>query len=182
MKNTAQMAISAIALLILFSGCDDLKEIKLDKTVNMEFTVDLGADDPAVLNLSEAFEFATGDLEEYRDYIKRYEVKSLRYKVWEFYTETPGEDATLDGILGIASVSGADPGVEFTMTGLSLLASNDNPSHTEIELPAADLEKVEQYLLNSNGLKLFLNGSVSSVPVHFKLQVVADVTAIAEKE
>jgi hypothetical protein len=108
-------------------------------------------------------------------------VKEIRYKIWEFYTDEPGEDVILNGQLGIGKYTASAPGVTYTLTDLSLLASNDNPSHTAMNFSSANMQKVEQYLLDSNGLKLFLTGDVSSAPVHFKLQIVADVTAVVQK-
>ena len=181
MKNQLVLPAMLFGAILLFGGCDKIKEVEMDKTVNMEFTVDIGPDDPLTLDLSAAFEFATGDLEEYKDQIKSYKVKEIRYKIWEFYTDEPGEDAILNGQLGIGKKTAAAPGVTYTMTDLSLLTNNDNPAHTPMNFSSANVQKIEQYLLDSNGLKLFLTGDVSSAPVHFKLQVVADVTAVVEK-
>lgn len=172
----------AVCIISLFSGCAKLKEVTLDKTVTMNFEVDLQADDPLELDLLEVLEVATGNLEEYKDAIKSYKIRDVRYKIWEFWTHETADDVILNGDLKIGSLTGNAPGVFYNLTDYSLLAASEDPSHTKFNFSGSDVKKIEQYLLGTNGLKIWLNGSVSSVPVHFKLQVVVDLSVTAEKK
>jgi|GEM_PF-894744 len=166
----------------LFSGCSKLDKKEFNKTVIMNFEVDLQPGDPLTLDMMQAFEFATGDLAEFKENIKSYELTSLRYKVWEFWTDEVDEDVLLTGSLGFGNKNSTQPGFSLDLTDVSLLARSLDPNHVEFTLNSSELRKFEQYLLDTNALKVWLNGNVGSTPVHFKFQIIADVKVMTEKE
>jgi hypothetical protein len=45
---------------------------------------------------------------------------------------------------------------------------------------SAEVANIQQYFLDTNGMKIFLKGLVSQTPVHFKFYLQVDVDAIAE--
>jgi len=179
MKSTKLILL--MGMVLLGTSCSKLKQVTLDKTVTVSFDVDLQEGDPLQLDLMQLVEFATGNLADYADAIKSYEVRDIRFKIWEFWTDGSAPDAMLDGSIRIGSKTGASPGVNYALHIPSLLEASENPDYTKFNFNSSEIKKIEQYLLSTNGLKIWLDGAVSRVPVHFRLQIVADVTAVAEK-
>jgi len=66
------------------------------------------------------------------------------------------------------------------MEWVSLQAINDDPEYRTLEKTEQDIDKIEQYFLDTNGLTLFLDGAVTHQPMFFKLDVWVDVKALAE--
>jgi hypothetical protein len=66
--------------------------------------------------------------------------------------------------------------------GLSLQSSNDDPEYRVFEKTQQDIDKIEQYFLDTDGLTLFLDGTVTHQPMTFKLDIWVDVKALAEIE
>jgi hypothetical protein len=56
----------------------------------------------------------------------------------------------------------------------------DAAEPVKIDFVSAEVANIQQYFLDTNGMKIFLKGLVSQTPVHFKFYLQVDVDAIAE--
>lgn len=167
-----------VASVIVLSGCSKFKEKRFSTTIDYAFEVDIQQDDELVIDLNNTItSLINEELNKVKDEIKSYELVGIKYKIWEFYGEEPN---TFDGSIGIGNLNSTSPGVVISLTDVDLSAGSDNPNRVVINLNSVDRSRVEQYFMDTNGLRLFLNGSVDDKPVHFKLQVSVDIDAIAE--
>lgn len=176
MKNLSSLFV--LAAIVLASGCGKLKEKRFSTTIHHAFEVDIQQDGELTIDLNNTItSLINEELEKVKDKIKRYELVNIRYKIWEFYGEEPN---LFDGSIGIGNMNSNTPGVTINLTDVDLRAGNDNPNLVIINLNSLDKSRVEQYFMDTNGLRLFLNGSVDQKPVRFKIQVTVDIDAIAE--
>ncbi|MFZ4785138.1 MAG: hypothetical protein ACOYLH_06630 [Flavobacteriales bacterium] len=174
-------SIALVATVFLFSGCDKMKEKRFSTTAYYTFDVSATTDNngSATIDLSGLIDILTenADLAKYADNIKRYELVAIKYKVFEYYNDPA---TTMNGSLGFGNRNSTAAGTEFGLNDISLQASMDNTEHVKLDFENAAVEKIQQYFLDTNGLKIYLNGLVSQTPVNFKLSVQCDIDAIAE--
>ncbi len=167
-----------ILVAFLLSGCDKFNEKRFSTTIPFNFTVEITENDSTQIDLSgEVTAMINAELEKVKDKIKRYELVSINYKIWEFYGATPN---TFTGSVGFGNANATSPGVLYEYSGIDLQAGNDNQNHVKMNLNSQDIARIQQYFLDTNGLRMFLIGSVDQKPVHFVMQIVVNVDAIAE--
>ena len=177
--KTIRLALAAVAFLFLFSGCEKFNEKRFSTTVYLDFEINKSDTDPVIVDFDDDLTaLSNEDLEEVKDKIKSYELVSITYKIWEFYGAS--DAATFNGSLGIGNVNMTTPGVSYTFNDISLKAGNDNPDQVLMQFNSQEIDKIQQYFLDTDGLRLFLDGNVSEVPVHFKVAVTVNIDAIAE--
>lgn len=171
---------TAIVAFIL-SGCDKFREKRYSTHVITDIecsivdnsgTIDIELDTTLTSLINE-------QLAAVKDNIKSYELVSIKYKIWEYIGDA---SATFTGSLGIGNKNSTIPGVSYEFNDISLLASSDGTDHTFIALNSSEIDKIEQYFLDTDGLKLYLSGNVTHVPMSFILQIVVDIDAIAEEK
>ncbi len=176
--KTLHYTLTIVASLLLFSSCDKLKEKKFSATIPLTF--DISKDASAGLNFdldSLVSALSNSDLNEHKDKIKDYDIESIKYKVWEFN----GTDAAVvNASLGLGNTNMTSPGVSVNFNDLSLKAANDNPNKTALSFNSTELDRLKQYFIDTDGLRVWLEGSVSEVPVHFKLELEINVNALVE--
>jgi hypothetical protein len=179
--KTMRLSLLAFVLVTLFSSCDKFNEKSFSASFHKEFLVTVSEEDGAMTIDLEKIMSAldNSDIEKYKESIKSYELINIRYKVWE-YAGDPG--ATFTGNLGVGNALTDVPGVLLAMEGLSLQSSNDDPEYRQFEKTEQDIDKIEQYFLDTDGLTLFLDGTVTHQPMSFKLDIWVDVKALAEIE
>jgi hypothetical protein len=166
--------------ILFFAGCDKFKEKRFSTTIPYAFEVDITENGETTIGLTgELTSLINEELNKVKDDIKSYELVSITYKIWEYYPAGPN---TFTGTIGFGNANSTQAGVTYTYNDIDLQAGNDNPSQVNMNLNSQDIERIQQYFLDTNGLKLYLNGSVTNKPVHFKLQVVVNIDAIAEVE
>lgn len=179
------MARSATLLLLLltvllFTSCDKMKEKRFSTTIPFDFEIEITEDSSAVIDLDgEITAFINAELAGVQEQIKSYELVGIKYRIWEFYGNTPNK---FNGSLGFAKRGESVAGVNYNFTDLDLETAFGQITHTAMNFTSDDIAKIQQYFVDSNGMSLFLSGEVESKPVHFVLQVVVDVDAIAEVE
>jgi len=171
-------ALFLLAAIIVVSGCSKFKEKRFSTHINHAFEVNIQEDGELIINLDSTItSLINEELKEVKDEIKSYELVNIRYKIWEFWGEEPN---MFDGSIGIGNINSTSPGITLALTDVDLRAGNDNPNLVTLNLNSLDKSKVEQYFMDTDGLRLFLNGSVDQKPVHFKIQITVDIDAIAE--
>lgn len=177
-----QLFFPALALLsVVFSGCDRFNDKRYSTTVPVEFLVSV-TDNAGALDIAldrTLTSLVNQALAEHQDAIKSYELVQFRYKIWE-YSGDPS--ATFAGTLGIGNQSASTPGVTYAFNDISLSAGVADPAKVVINFTSADIDKIEQYFLDTDGLRLFLSGNVSHAPMTFLLQVEVDIDAITEEK
>ncbi len=165
-----------IALIV--SGCNKFKEKRFSTTIPYNFTVEITENGSTTVDLTgDITAMINAELEKVKDKIKRYELVSINYKIWEFYGATPN---TFTGSIGFGNANAINPGVSYAYSGIDLQAGNDNANHVKMNLNSQDIARIQQYFLDTNGLRMFFTGAVDQKPVHFVMQIVVNVDAIAE--
>lgn len=178
MKNISTPLLIIVAA-FLFSSCDKFNDKRFSTTIIKDLHISITDNSGSVdINLNETITSMINDeLAAVKENIKSYELVQIKYKVWEYIGDPA---ANFSGSLGIGNMNATMPGVSYAFSDINLQAGNDDSDYVLMSFNSTDIEKVEQYFLDTNGLKLFLEGNVTHVPVSFILQVVVDVDAIAE--
>jgi hypothetical protein len=170
----------AIALLFLFSGCDKLKDKRFSTTIPIVFEIDKPEGGELVVDLDDDITaMINEELNQVKEQIKSYELVSVEYKIWEFWGV---EETTFNGMLGIGNVNSTTPGVEYSFNDVSIKAGSEDPAQVTMNFNSQSIDKIQQYFMDTDGLRIFLNGSTSHAPIHFKLAIEINIDAIAEVE
>lgn len=176
--KTFRVALACLILLPLISGCDKWKDKRFSTTIPLTLTVSKGSTDPVVINLDSTLtSLINEDLDNVKEKIKRYELVSITYKIWEFSGDPSN---VLTGSVGFGNMNMNDPGVDYSFNNISLKDGNDNMNQVPLNLNSQDIARIEQYFMDTNGMKIWLTGDVSEVPVFFKVAFTVNVDAIAE--
>jgi len=177
MKTFQTLGLLAI-LVVLFSGCDKYNEKRFSTTIIYAFEVDIHDGESAVVDLDgQITSMVNSELEKVKDDIKKYELVSIDYQVFEFWGATPN---TFTGTIGFGNANSINPGVNYGITGLDLEAQAVSSPHNKLNFNSMDISTIEQYFKDTNGLRIYLNGDAEQVPVHFKMQFSVNVDAIAD--
>lgn len=172
--------LSGLLCIALFSGCDKMKDKRFSTTIPLVFEIDKAEGAELVVDLEDDLTaLINEELNSVKGSIKSYELVSIKYKIWEFWGV---EETTFSGSLGIGNKTSTVPGVEYTFSEVSIKAGNDNPNQVTMNFNSQSIDRIQQYFLDTDGLRLYLNGSTSHAPIHFKLAVEVNVDAIAEVE
>lgn len=167
--------------MLLLSSCDKLKDKKFSTIINQDFEISLDGTTTTFNFDSIRTTLDNADLDAVKDAIKSYSVKSIKYKPWEVYTDVDGEQVVLNGVLGFGNGNSTAPQIEIPLENLDLNALT-NEAHQTLSLSQADLDKLADYLLSGNELKIYFNGELSTSPAHTKFQFVIETEAVAEVE
>ena len=182
MKALFHLATSIFVLLFL-SGCDKFEEKKFSTTIEVRIPVDVTSENngAVVIDMNQLADVLAmnSNLAQVQDKIKRYELVGIKYKVFEYWNSPT---STFSGALGFANKNMENPGLDYALTNLSLQQSMDATELTRIDFSNNDLEKIQQYFIDTNALKIFLRGEISETPSKFTLYLQVDVDAIAEVE
>lgn len=179
MKQVRLVLMLSIAILLL-SGCDKLKEKRFSTTIPYDFEVEITEGVSTQVDMSgELTSLINEELNKVKEDIQRYELVSIEYKIWEFYGNTPN---TFAGTLGFGNANATEPGVIHEYNDIDLQAGSDSQNRVKMNLNSQDIARIQQYFMDTNGMKMFFKGDVTSAPVHFKMQLVVNIDAIAEVE
>lgn len=177
MKPTLWFA-AIISSLIILSGCEKFKEKRFSTTIPYDIEIDLAEGESTTIDVTgQLTSMINSELEKVKDEIKSYELVSIEYKIFEFWGASPN---AFTGNIGFGNANSTGPGANYAFNDIDLQAGNDNPNRVKMNLNSQDIAKIQQYFLDTNGLKLYLTGNASQTPVHFIMQVVVNVDAIAE--
>lgn len=169
-----------IALAIVFTGCDKLKDKSFEASYVKNLTIDIEESaGEGTFDLQEVLNALSNEnLEQVQDKIKSYDIRELSYKIWEY--AGPAE-SMLSAEMKIISSTGT---VLFStaLTPELLQTLNEDENYRTIALTAEQEKAITTELLEENAVIIQAVGSVSEVPVHFVLQVKADISATAEIE
>lgn len=164
--------------LFILSGCEKFKEKRFSTTIPYDIEINLEEGETTVVDVTgQLSSMINKELEKVKDNIKSYELVSIEYKIFEFWGATPN---SFTGNIGFGNANSTAPGSSYEFSGIDLQAGNDNPNRVKMNFNSQDIAKIQQYFLDTNGLKLYLTGNTTEVPVHFVMQVVVNVDAIAE--
>lgn len=171
-------AVFLVFMLLVFSGCDKMKEKRFSTTIPYDIEIDLAEGESTVIDVNgQLTSMINAELEKVKDNIKSYELKSIEYKIFEFWGASPN---AFNGSIGFGNANSIAPGVDYEFNDIDLQAGNDNPNRVKLNLNSQDIAKIQQYFLDTNGLRLYLTGNTTQTPVHFIMQIVVNVDAIAE--
>lgn len=177
MKHALGLFFLTVALALL-TGCEKFNEKRFSTTIPFDFEIDIAEDGELTVDMNgEITALINEELEKVKDEIKNYELVSITYKIWEFYGASPN---TFNGSLGFGNANSLEAGVIYAYNDIDLQSGNDNPNQVNMNLNSQDVSRIQQYFMDTNGLRLYLTGGVTSKPVHFKLQVIVNIDAIAE--
>lgn len=165
--------------MLLLTGCDKLKEKKLSTIIYQEFEITADGTNTTFSFDSVRTTLDNADLEQVKESIKSYSIKSIKYKPWEVYTDEIGEQILLNGVLGFGNGDSSTPQIEIPLDNLDL-TSLTNEAHQILSLSQSDLNKLADYLLSGNELKIYFNGELSTAPAHTMFQFVIETEAVAE--
>lgn len=172
--------LTGLLCIALFSGCDKLKEKRFSTTIPLVFEIDKAEGGELVVNMEdELTALINEELNEVKESIQSYELVSIKYKIWEFWGV---EETTFNASLGIGNKNSTSPGLTYAFNDISIKAGSENPSQVTMNFNSQSIERIQQYFLDTDGLKLYLTGSTSHAPIHFKLAVEVNIDAIAEVE
>lgn len=169
-----------IAFAMVFAGCDQLKDKNFDATYAKNLTIDIDENNgEGTFDLQEILNALSNEnLEQVQDKIKSYDIRELSYKIWEY--DGPAE-SLLNAEMKMLSSTG-EVLFSITLDPELLQVLNSDDSYRTIPMTATEEEAIVTELLKENSVTIQAVGSVSEVPVHFVLQLVADITATAEVE
>ncbi|MBX7050863.1 MAG: hypothetical protein K1X54_02395 [Flavobacteriales bacterium] len=177
MKATRIFFLFAVVAMAL-SSCDKFKEKRFSTTIPYDFVVEIPADGSTVVDLTgDVTSMINKELEKVKDKIKRYELVSVDYKIWEFYGASPN---TFSGSVGFGNANATSAGLTYEFNGIDLQVNSDNPDRVKMNLNSQDIANIQQYFMDTNGLKMFFKGDVDQAPCHFIMQIVVNIDAIAE--
>ena len=177
MKAFRALGIFTLAILV-FSSCSKFKEKRFSTTIPYEFEVEITDSDTTFINLEGSLtSMVNKELEKVKDKIKRYELVSVTYKIWEFYGATPN---TFTGTIGFGNANAIEAGVKHSITGIDLEINANDPDQVKLNLNSQDISSIQQYFMDTNGLRMFFTGDVDQKPVHFVIELVVNIDAIAE--
>lgn len=165
--------------MLLLTSCDKLKDKKFSTIIYQDFEISLDGNTTTFSFDSVRTTLDNADLEQVKESIKSYTVKSITYKPWEVYTDESGEQVVLNGVLGFSNGNSSAPQIEIPLQNLDLTALT-NEAHQALNMSQADLDKLANYLLSGNELKVYFNGELSTSPAHTKFQFVIETEAVAE--
>jgi len=179
MKSLSISLLSVVVLLSL-NSCKKWSDKKYSTTITTSFLVDISSTDPKIIDLDQSVTaLINTELAAVKDNIKSYKLVSINYKIFEFWSDEVGKDVLYNGTIGIGNKNATEAGVVHTFFDVSLLSGNDDPNRVNILFNSQDIKRIEQYFFDTNGLRLFLDGTISSTPVHFVLQLQINIDAIA---
>jgi len=177
MKHTLWVAAIFTSLFLLL-GCEKFKEKRFSSTIPYDIEIDLAEGESTTIDITgQLSSMINKELEKVKDNIKGYELVSIEYKIFEFWGATPN---TFNGSIGFGNANSTGSGTTYTFNDIDLQAGDDNPNRIKMSLNSQDIAKIQQYFLDTNGLKLYLIGNTTETPVHFIMQVVVNIDAIAE--
>ncbi len=177
MKHALGLFFLTVALALL-TGCEKFNEKRFSTSIIHEFEIDIQTDGELTVDMNgELTSLINAELEKVKDEIKNYELVSMTYKIWDFY---PVASNTFSGTLGIGNANSTEAGVIYAYNDIDLQAGFANANQVNMSFNSQDISRIQQYFLDTNGLKLYLTGAVSAKPVHFILQVIVNIDAIAE--
>lgn len=182
MLRSSTILLALVAVAFLFQGCEGWTEKKFSTTLNYEFVIDQPqGTGPYVVDLNGLVDVlqTNAELEKAKEKIKSFKIIQVRYKVWEYYNDPAN---TFTGFLGFGSKSMTSPEVQYGLTDFILQESMNSESPALLNFNTADADRLADYFLNTNGLTLFLDGSLTTAPAQFKLQISMDVDAVADVE
>jgi hypothetical protein len=164
-----------IAVAMVASGCGK-REVRKSATLNLDFEVDANTDSALTFQTSGVLRtIANAAIAEVKDDISRYELKSIKYSLWELY----GNDSCeFNGSLGIRKIGDAASTVYYSYNNFDF-----EPLQEKIEIPFTDGDKkrIEEFLLSGDGLEFALEGNLSHKPIHFVMNIELNVDALAER-
>jgi hypothetical protein len=170
----------AAASLLFLNSCEKYTEKTFSTTLSFDFDVeqleDVGAYTVDLSGLADVLA-SNEDLRKNQDKIKDFKLIRVRYKVYEYYNDPA---TAFSGFIGFGNKSAASPGVSYSLENVSLQASMDNAEPQTMNFTSNDIERIEDYLLNTKGLTLYMDGTLSQTPAKFKLNLQVDVDAIAD--
>ncbi len=177
--KTLRIALLAIVVLPFMSSCGKFSDKRFSTTIPLVFEISKADSNTTVLDMEQTLTaLINANLNEVKDKIKSYELKSITYKIWEYYGSN--NPVNLIGSVGFGNVNMSNPGVTYEFNDISLEAGNSNADQVPVSLNSQDIERIQQYFLDTDGLRLWIDGNVSEVPVHFKIAFTVSVDAIAE--
>ncbi|MGB0424215.1 MAG: hypothetical protein ACPGED_07830 [Flavobacteriales bacterium] len=176
MKKLA-LALPVLFLLVGLSSCDKVNEKSFSVQLVKDFTIDL-EEGETTYNVEEVVSTLTNaELNDVKESIIGYSVKSLSYKVWEY---SGPETATMEADIKFERSTDPTDLVEYAIPSALLADLNATESRTPIDFNQNQLDKLAQYFLSGDELNIKSLGLVSEAPIHMVLQVVMDVEATAE--
>ena len=175
MKTFRTLGIMALAV-ILLSSCQ--KEKKFSTHIIHDFYVHISESDTSFIDISaEISALVNAELDKVKNDIKSYELVGITYEVFEYSGPQP---LTFEGMLGFGNANATAPGVVHSLDDIDLKAQNDSPARTKLNLNSQDIARINQYFLDTNGLRMFFSGNSSEKPLDCVIQVWVDIDAIAE--
>jgi hypothetical protein len=179
MKHISIVCLSLLTMFLL-AGCDKFKEKRFSTTIPIVFEIDKAEGADLIVNMDDEITALINEkLSEVQEEIKSYELVSIEYKIWEFWGV---EATTFSGSLGIGNANATSPGVEYAFNDISIMDGSNDPAQVTMNFNSQSIDKIQQYFLDTNGLRLFLSGQTSHAPIHFKIAIEVNIDAIAEVE
>lgn len=165
-------------MLVILTSCDKFKEQDFDATLikNFNVTIDENTGD-ASFTADEVMNLLDNEgLESVQESIKKYSVRKISYKVWEY---TGAEDILMTGSIDLRTANG-QPLYSHALNDINLKDLNEQEDHNSLPFTQEQKDEIAAEMLNGNNIGIRASGTISEVPATFILQVVADVTATAE--
>lgn len=170
----------AAASLLLLNSCEKYTEKTFSTSLSFDFDVEqlenVGAYTVDLSGLVDALA-ANEDLRKNQDKIKDFKVIRIRYKVFEYYNDPA---TTFTGFIGFGDKNASAPGLSYALENVSLQESMNNSEPQVMNITSNDISRLEDYFMNTKGLTLYMDGSLSQTPAKFKLNIQLDVDAVAD--
>lgn len=181
MKRVTLLLSLSVAFIFLLNGCDKFTEKTFSTTIEVRFPVTASSETSGEMeiDLTELADIlaANPDLAEHKDKIKSYKLVGIRYKVFEYWNSPT---TTFNGSIGFGNKEMTAPGPQYGLQNISLQASMDQADLSVMNLDQNAISQIQQFISDSDALKIFLKGTVSENPVDFKLYMQLDIDAVAE--
>lgn len=167
-------------LMMSFSGCDlleDAKSIDFDVTLQDDFLVNASEEDGTAYTQELILDAtADPDIRDNLSKIENYSINKIEYSI-SGYSGSP--ENLFSGSIQFSNLTSGSGQFSASLNNINLSAASNAGSQT-LPLSDNDLRELESILKNANGLKVFLNGNFTEVPVSFSLNIKLSVKVEAD--
>ncbi|NJN41464.1 MAG: hypothetical protein HC811_03700 [Flammeovirgaceae bacterium] len=182
--KTKLLAFLSIVLLSLTSSCElfnQLDDVTFDivlmhpKEVDENLTgSNVTYTDVQTLNAS-----AHPDIDKYKDKIESFTVNRVTYTIKNFASDDGSTVNFSNGSTSFSAVGASSGSVIATVSNVDLLSAATSEDEFDLDVNAAGLEEIANYLKNDLAVKIYSSGTLSKIPVSFTVETRMYVTVVA---
>ncbi|MDN5215410.1 hypothetical protein QQ020_25245 [Fulvivirgaceae bacterium BMA12] len=169
-RTLIQVTINMILIVCVF-GCDlinDAKSIDFDVTLEDDFEINATEEDGTEYTQQIVLDAtANADVRDNLSKIEKYQINKIEYTI-SGYSGSP--ENLFSGSIQFSDLANNTGQFSAALSNVNLSTAAAAGTQT-LPVSENDLRELENILKNSNGLKVFMIGNFSQVPVNFTLNI-----------